>query len=208
MTNWINKLEDKQDNQDSMIVLNKGHKGKVIFIEDNDCKILDSSYIKNKDNKLYWRHQYSYLNEELIQYINQMIYTDIMKNKVLAIPRSIIETSQKRFFGFHKMRRTRCCFKTKDGSQCSKFGKEQIELNNNHYSIKLQNTLYCCKTHLNQFNKLSDKGKKLKINQGLSMYNLHLENNVICRSADSLFSPITLHVSSDVRYPAHLSVNK
>ena len=48
----INKLEDKQNNQDSMIVLNECHKGRAIFIEDNDCEILDSSYIKNKDNKL------------------------------------------------------------------------------------------------------------------------------------------------------------
>ena len=185
MTNWINKLEDKQNNQDSMIVLNKGHKGKVIFIEDNDCEILDSSYIKNKNNKLYWRHQYSYLNEELIEYINQMIYTHIMKNKVLAIPRRILYFVHYEFYKFHWEECARCCFKTKKGTQCSKSGTEKIKLpDDNHFSIKLQNDIYCCKTHLNQFNKLSDKGKKQKINQALSMYDLHFRNGVICRSSD------------------------
>ncbi len=140
-----------------------------------------------------------------------MIYTDIMKNKVLAIPRSTLYIAHHQFYRFHWWGSTRCCFKTKKGTQCSKSGTEPIKLDTNHFSLKSGSHIYCCKTHLNQFNKLSDKGKKLKINQGLSFYNLHLHNDVICRSADSQFSPHRIHLSrngEEIMYPAHISVNQ
>ena len=218
MTNWINKLEDKQNNQDSMIVLNECHKGRAIFIEDNDCEILDSSYIKNKDNKLYWRHQYSYLNEDLNQYINQMIYTDIMKNKVLAIPRHILYFAKYEFYEHHTSESARvvmpirkCCFNTKKETRCSRWGYKEIKLDDNLYSIKFggaeqpvyRRDIPCCKTHLNKYNKLNDKGKKEKINQALSMYDLHLRNGVICRSSSDR-GCVSLTVDSS-RWPIRTS---
>jgi len=77
------------------------HKAKLILIDTDKCydrkvgnmlKTADNKYIskkviKNKKHKLYWRHLYSYLNEESIELINQMVYEYLMKNQVLKIER-------------------------------------------------------------------------------------------------------------------------
>lgn len=83
--NWIENINLKLLNEDKKIVLNKNHNGKVIFIEDNECDYLDSDYIKNKNNKLSWRHIFSYLDNETTEIINRMIYQSVMKEKVLNI---------------------------------------------------------------------------------------------------------------------------
>ena len=72
-------------NEDKKIVLNNNHNGRVIFIEDNECEILDSNYINDKKNKISWRHIYSYLDNNTIEIVNRMVYQSIMKEKVLNI---------------------------------------------------------------------------------------------------------------------------
>jgi hypothetical protein len=83
--NWIENINIKYMNEDKKIVLNKNHNGRVIFIEDNECEILDSKYINDKKNKISWRHIYSYLDNETTEIINRMVYQSVMKEKVLNI---------------------------------------------------------------------------------------------------------------------------
>ena len=72
-------------NEDKKIVLNNNHNGRVIFIEDNECEILDSNYINDKKNKISWRHIFSYLDNNTIEIVNRMVYQSIMKEKILNI---------------------------------------------------------------------------------------------------------------------------
>ena len=95
---WINNITNKINKQNDMCELSI-HNGKVILIDSskvydkkvgkmlktNDNKYVSRKVIKNTKNKLYWRHIYSYLNEECIELINQMIYQYKMKNEVLGI---------------------------------------------------------------------------------------------------------------------------
>ena len=83
--NWIENINLKLMNEDKKIVLNNNHNGRVIFIEDNECEILDSNYINDKKNKISWRHIYSYLDNNTIEIVNRMVYQSIMKEKVLNI---------------------------------------------------------------------------------------------------------------------------
>ena len=83
--NWIENINLKLMNEDKKIVLNKNHNGKIIFIEDNECEILDSKYINDKNNKISWRHIFSYLDNETTEIINRMVYQSVMKEKVLNI---------------------------------------------------------------------------------------------------------------------------
>ena len=85
MNNWIENINLKLMNEENKIVLNHNHNGKVIFIEDNECEILDSNYINDKNNKLSWRSVFSYLDNETTEIINRMIYQSVMKEKVLNI---------------------------------------------------------------------------------------------------------------------------
>jgi hypothetical protein len=83
--NWIENINLKLMNEDKKIVLNNNHNGRVIFIEDNECEILDSNYINDKKNKISWRHIYSYLDNNTIEIVNRMVYQSIMKEKILNI---------------------------------------------------------------------------------------------------------------------------
>ena len=85
--NWNNADNIKITllNQDKKIILNENHNGRVIFIDDNSCEILDKNYINNKTNKLSWRHMFSYLDSESIEKIMNEIQRDYMKDKVLKI---------------------------------------------------------------------------------------------------------------------------
>ena len=85
MNNWIDNVNIKLLNQDKKIVLNNNHNGKIIFIEDNECEILDSNYINDKNNKISWRSVFSYLDNETTEIINRMVYQSVMKEKVLNI---------------------------------------------------------------------------------------------------------------------------
>lgn len=82
------------------------HNNKVIFLDTdkvydkkvgsmlktNDNKYISRKVIKNKKNKLYWRHIFSYLNEDCLQIINQMIYRHKMKTEVLKIDYNVISS--------------------------------------------------------------------------------------------------------------------
>ena len=95
-------ITDKMKKQLNMCELNI-HNGKMILIDTNKCydkkvgkmlKTTDNRYISrkvinNKDNKLYWRHLYSYLPYECIEEINKMIYQYKMKCEVLNINTNI-----------------------------------------------------------------------------------------------------------------------
>jgi hypothetical protein len=95
---WINNITNKLNKQNGMCELSI-HNGKVILMDSskvydkkvgkmlktNDNKYVSKKVINNKKNKLYWRHLYSYLNEECIELINQMIYQYKMKSEVLGI---------------------------------------------------------------------------------------------------------------------------
>ena len=100
---WIENINNINNNQDKMVLLNNNHNGKVIFLDSNkvydtktgnmlktgDNKYVSKKVIKNKNNKLVWRHIFSYLNMDNIEKINQYIYMDIMKHKVFGIKPSI-----------------------------------------------------------------------------------------------------------------------
>jgi len=95
---WIGNITDTINKQNGMCELSI-HNGKVILIDSdkvydrkvgkmlktNDNKYVSKKVINNKKNKLFWRHIYSYLNEESIELINQMIYQYKMKSAVLGI---------------------------------------------------------------------------------------------------------------------------
>jgi ribosomal protein S8 len=78
MITLINKQEEK-------IILNHNHNGRRIFIDDNDCEILDKNYINDKNNKISWRHIFSYLDKDSIERIMNDIQRFHMKTKVLNI---------------------------------------------------------------------------------------------------------------------------
>ena len=96
---WIENINNINNNQDKMVLLNNNHNGKVIFLDSNkvydtktgnmlktgDNKYVSKKVIKNKKNKLVWRHIFSYLNMDNIELINQYIYMDLMKHKVFGI---------------------------------------------------------------------------------------------------------------------------
>ena len=85
--NWNNADNIKITllNQDKQIILNDNHNGRIIYIEDNDCEILDKNYINDKNNKITWRHIYSLLDNDCIDNIYQFLHKDIMKNVVFKI---------------------------------------------------------------------------------------------------------------------------
>jgi hypothetical protein len=85
--NWKNADNIKITllNQDKKIKLNENHNGKVIFIDDNNCEVLDKNYINDKNNNLSWRHIFSYLDSESIERIMNEIQRDCMKTKILKI---------------------------------------------------------------------------------------------------------------------------
>lgn len=95
---WIGNITDTIIKQNDMCELSI-HNGKVILMDSSkvydkkvgkmlktsDNKYVSKKVINNKKNKLFWRHLYSYLNEESIELINQMIYQYKMKSEVLGI---------------------------------------------------------------------------------------------------------------------------
>ena len=85
--NWKNADNIKITllNQDKKIILNENHNGRVIFIDDNECEILDKNYINNKNNNLSWRHIFSYLDNDSIEKIMNEIQKEHMKKNVLKI---------------------------------------------------------------------------------------------------------------------------
>ena len=85
--NWNNSQNIKITllNQDKQIILNDNHNGRIIYIEDNECEILDKNYINDKNNKITWRHVYSFLDNNCIENIYQFLHRDIMKNVVFKI---------------------------------------------------------------------------------------------------------------------------
>ena len=81
-------------------MLNELHNGKVIFLETDkvftkgtknmiylkeEKVYLSKKVLNNKKFKITWRHLYSYLPPEIMEDINQIIYTYIMKTKVFKI---------------------------------------------------------------------------------------------------------------------------
>ena len=84
--NWSNAdtIKNKLDNQDCMIELNTIN-DKIIMIEDNECEVLDTKYINDKNNKIYWRTLWSFLDSESIEKITEYYYKDFMKNNILQI---------------------------------------------------------------------------------------------------------------------------
>jgi hypothetical protein len=99
---WKMNITNKLTKQLNMCELSI-HNGKVILIDTDKCydkkvgkmlKTNDNKYISrkvinNKNNKLYWRHLYSYLPSECVEDINKMIYEWKMKNQVLNINMNI-----------------------------------------------------------------------------------------------------------------------
>ncbi len=71
---------------DDFIILNQLF-NKTIYIEDNNCEILNEDYIKNKKNKISYRHIFSYLPTEFIEKIYEEAMRHYYQNKVLQIPR-------------------------------------------------------------------------------------------------------------------------
>ena len=88
--NWSNAdtIKNKLDNQDCMIELNTIN-DKIIMIEDNECEVLDTKYINDKNNKIYWRTLWSFLDSESIEKITEYYYKDFMKKNILQIKHSI-----------------------------------------------------------------------------------------------------------------------
>jgi hypothetical protein len=101
---WIENINKINKQQEDMIELNI-HNGKIIMLNTDKTydkkygtmlKTLDNQYIikkiiKNKKNILKWRHIYSFLPSDTIETINQMIYREIYKNKVLNIYKPLRE---------------------------------------------------------------------------------------------------------------------
>lgn len=95
---WIGNITDTIIKQNEMCELSI-HNGKVILMDSSkvydikvgkmlktsDNRYVSKKVINNTKNKLYWRHLYSYLNQESIEMINQMIYQYKMKSEVLRI---------------------------------------------------------------------------------------------------------------------------
>jgi hypothetical protein len=88
--NWSNAdtIKNKLDNQDCMIELNTIN-DKIIMIEDNECEVLDTKYINDKNNKIYWRTLWSFLDSDSIEKITNYYYKDFMKINILQITPSI-----------------------------------------------------------------------------------------------------------------------
>jgi len=72
---------------DDLIILNQLN-DKTIFIEDNECEILDKDYIKNKKNKISYRHAFSYLPTEIIEKLYDAAMRHYYSTKVIH-PRKI-----------------------------------------------------------------------------------------------------------------------
>jgi hypothetical protein len=72
---------------DDLIILNQLN-DKTIFIEDNECEILDKDYIKNKKNKISYRHAFSYLPTEIIEKLYEGAMRHYYSTKVIH-PRKI-----------------------------------------------------------------------------------------------------------------------
>ena len=70
---------------DDLIILNQLRGDKTIFIEDNDCEILDSNYIKDKKNKMSYRTVWSYLPSEVIEILYQTCMREYYNEKVLEL---------------------------------------------------------------------------------------------------------------------------
>ncbi len=71
---------------DDFIILNQLF-NKTIYIEDNNCEILNEDYIKNKKNKISYRHIFSYLPTEFIEKIYGEAMRHYYQSKVFNIPR-------------------------------------------------------------------------------------------------------------------------
>lgn len=86
MNNWKNSqnIIDILNNQDNMIELNT-IKDKIILIEDNECEIMNSQYIQDKNNKIVWRTLWSFLDKDSIENIMNIYTRDYMKNVVFKI---------------------------------------------------------------------------------------------------------------------------
>lgn len=96
MNNWKNSqnIITLLNNQDKMITLNQV-KDKIILIEDNDCEILNSNYIQDKNNKIVWRTLWSCLDKDSIENIMNIYTRDYMKNVVFKIQPKISFYSHK-----------------------------------------------------------------------------------------------------------------
>ena len=70
---------------DDLIILNQLRNGKTIFIEDNDCEVLDSNYIQDKKNKMSYRTVWSYLPNEVIEILYQVCMREYYSEKVLEL---------------------------------------------------------------------------------------------------------------------------
>lgn len=96
MNNWKNSqnIITLLNNQDKMIELNT-IKDKIILIEDNECEILNSNYIQDKNNKIVWRTLWSCLDKDSIENIMNIYTRDYMKNVVFKIQPKISFYSHK-----------------------------------------------------------------------------------------------------------------
>ena len=72
------------------------------MIKTYDNKFVSKKVISNKKHKLFWRHIFSYLNEESIEMINQYIYLYKMKTEVLQI-RKYISCNTRIMWGVDKI---------------------------------------------------------------------------------------------------------
>ena len=87
----INTILDKQD---CMIELNTIN-DKIIMIEDNECEMLNSQYIQDKNNKIVWRTLWSFLDKDSIENIMKIHTQNYMKNVVFKIQPKISFYSHK-----------------------------------------------------------------------------------------------------------------
>ena len=81
---------------DDLIILNQLN-DKTIFIEDNECEILDKDYIKNKKNKISYRHAFSYLPTEIIEKLYDGAMRHYYSTKVIH-PRKILSCDRIHYY--------------------------------------------------------------------------------------------------------------
>tara|TARA_R110001592_G_scaffold52528_5_gene160805 strand:+ start:1652 stop:2179 length:528 start_codon:yes stop_codon:yes gene_type:complete len=171
--NWSNSdtIKNKLHNQDCMIELNTIN-DKIIMIEDNECEVLDKKYINDKNNKIYWRNLWSFLDSESIEKITNYYYKDFMKNNILQIKPSIY---------FSCITDWKCRFITAKGGKCGKITLDNIELDKEYYTMSIGSSIECCGIHKNQYTRLSDKKKKDKIDEVFGSIGMAMKNGIMCK---------------------------
>jgi hypothetical protein len=236
--NWSNagSIKNKLDNQDCMIELNTIN-DKIIMIEDNDCEVLDTKYINDKNNKIYWRTLWSFLDIDSIEKITNYYYKDFMKNNILQIKPYIrfgsynwsaidivediydckisytesnfvrankrkirdkeewimVEYETKDSMNDNKIKQSfknrkkkisnsnyGCRFLKSNGENCSKSANDLIKIDKEYYTELLKENINVCGIHKNQYNRLSDKKKKDKIEEVFGSIGMIMKNGVMC----------------------------